>query len=164
MVSPARRREGKGIGERLSELAVFAAIIGAIIWAGRWYFVVHRNSPTVALMNYMGALKAGNVETQFSLLSSTTKKTFPDVDTYRKDYSLAQGLTGRMVDYQITKISESGDKAEADVVVPIRKPGQELYQAAATDFLDHYVLVKESGAWKVALEKSKIKSGEAAGR
>jgi hypothetical protein len=164
MVSPARRREGKGIGERISELAVFAAIIAAAVWAGRWYFVVHRNSPTVALMSYMGALKSGNVDTQYKMLATSSKKSFPDQETYAKDYPLAQGLTGRMVDFQITKITETGDKAEADVVVPIRKPGQELYQAAATDYQDHYVLVKETGGWKVVLEKSKIKSGEAAGR
>ena len=160
--SRPRRREGKGIGERIAELSVFAAAIVGLVLAGRWYFVVYRNSPTVALMNYMGALKAGNVQGQFKMVSSSTKKIFPDEDAYRDKYKMAQGLTGRMADYRIDKITETGDKAEADVTVPIRKQGQELYQAANTDFHDHYILVKESDGWKVALDKSDIKSSAGA--
>ncbi len=159
MVSPTRRREGKGLGERLAELSVFAAALVGIFLFGRWYFVIYRNSPTVALMDFMGALKAGNVEGQYKKVASDTKKNFfPDMDTYRDKFKMAQGLTGRMSDYRIDKITETGNKAEADVTVPIRKSGQELYQAANTDYHDHYVMTKESDGWKVVLDKSDIKS------
>lgn len=148
-----RVRESRGIGEHLSEIVVFIVIVAGIIWAGRWYFVVYKNSPTVALTNYIGAVKAGDVDIQYGMLSASTKKTYTDRDMYVEKWKMARGLHGRLVDYTITKIEEKGDKASADVSVAVRKPSQEIYQAASTTVTDHYVLVKEPEGWKIALDQ-----------
>lgn len=152
-VRPVRVREGRSLGERSSEIIVFIVIIAGLVWAARWYFVVYKNSPTVALMNYVGGVKAGDVDMQYSMLSASTKQTYKDKDTYSDKWRMAQGLQGRLVDYTITKIEQKGDTAEADVNVAIRKPSQEIYQAAASNVTDHYVLVKDSDGWRVALDK-----------
>jgi hypothetical protein len=153
MVRPVRVKEGRSMGERGSEIIVFLVIIAGLIWAARWYFVVYKNSPTVALMNYVGAVKSSDVDLQYSMLSSSTKKSFPDKATYIDRWKMARGLQGRLVDYTITKITEKGNKAEANVSVAIRKPSQEIYQAAATSVVDHYVLVKEGAGWRIALDQ-----------
>jgi hypothetical protein len=153
-VRPMRVREGRSLGERSSEIVVFIVIAAGLVWAARWYFVVYKNSPTVALMNYVGAVKAGDVDTQYAMLSASTKKSYPDKDKYQESWKLARGLHGRLVDYTISRIEESGDKANADVSIAVRKPGQEIYQAAATNVTDHYILVKDPEGWKVALDQS----------
>ena len=150
---PMRVREGRSLGERSSEIVVFIIIIAALVWGARWYFVVYRSSPTVALMNYVGAVKASDVNTQFKMLSASTKKFYPDVDSYTDKWKMARGLRGRLVDYTITKLDEKGDKATADVSVAIRKEGLEIYQAASTSVVDHYILVKDPDGWKVALDQ-----------
>src|SRR5688572_29166610 len=114
MVRPVRVREGRSLGERSSEIVVFIVIAVGLVWAARWYFVVYRNSPTVALMNYVGAVKAADVEKEYAMLSTPTKAVYPDVRTYRSQWNMAQGLRGRLVDYTITKIEEKGSTAEAD--------------------------------------------------
>ena len=153
MVRPARVREGRSLGERSSEIVVFLIIGAALVWAARWYFVVYKNSPTVALMNYVGALKSSDVDIQYKMLSTETKKAYPDVKSYRTNVKMARGLQGRLIDYTITKIEEKGNTAEADVKVAIRKPNQEVYQAASESVTDRYILVKESGGWRIALDK-----------
>src|SRR5689334_15370425 len=119
MVRPVRVKEGRSLGERGSEIIVFLLIIAGLAFGARWYFVVYKNSPTMALMNYVGALKASDVEMQYTMLSSDTKKVFPDKATYADKWKMARGLQGRLVDYTITKITETGNKAEADVSVAI---------------------------------------------
>ncbi len=153
MVRPTRVREGRSLGERSSEIIVFIVIAAGIVWAARWYFVVYKNSPTVALMNYVGAVKAGDVDTQYTMLSESTKKTYTDKDTYVDKWKMAQGLQGRLVDYTITKITEKDGVAEADVSVGIRKPSQEILQVSGSTVTDHYTLVKDPSGWRVALDK-----------
>ena len=63
-----------------------------------------------------------------------------------------------MIDYKIDKITESGDKAEADVTQTVSRSGQKVYEAASDNYKDHYVLARESGAWKLSIKASSIKS------
>lgn len=153
MVRPTRVREGTSFGERGSEIVVFIIIVIALIFAARWYFVIYRNSPTVALMSYIGAVKAGDVDTQYGLVSANTKKFYADKDTYVDKWKMARGLHGRMVDFTITKIEQSGDKANADVSVAVRKASQDILHVEGSNVLDHYVLVKETDGWKIALDE-----------
>jgi hypothetical protein len=146
-------REGLGLGERSSEIFVFIVVIAALVWAGRWYFVVYKNSPTAALMEYMQAVKASDVDAQYKMLSASTKKTYTDKSAYVDKWKIARGLQGRLIDYTIGKIEQKGEQADADVSVAIRKPGQEIYQAAAETVVDHYILVKDPAGWRVALDK-----------
>lgn len=152
-------REGRGIGEKLTELLVWAVIIAALVYGGRWYFVVYRNSPGVALKSYIGAMNAGNSEAQYAMLSSTTKQQINE-DAYSK-LPVAQGLSARVANYTIKNVVETGEKATANVTMQIRKTGQELYQAGSDSFDDNYLLRKETDGWKIVLEKCKITSASA---
>jgi len=158
VVSRSRQGAGRGLGERISELAVFAAIIVVLVMAGRWYFFVHLRSPGVALSRYISAVDTGNVQAQYELLSASTKQFFGSLKAYEKNWPIAHNLAARVSNYNVTKMTEKGDKATAEVTVYIRKTGQELYQTGTDTYEDRYELVKEADGWKIVLEKSDVKS------
>ena len=158
VVARARHREGRGIGEILAESFIYIVIAAILAFAGHRYFLVYLKSPTAALLKYLGASKSGDVNTQYALLTESAKSRFRSKDEYDDKFPLAHGLTGRVIDYKIDKITETGDKAEADVTISIRKGGQELYQASADTTSDHYVLKKDADGWKLALDASALKS------
>ena len=158
VVGRARRREGRGIGEFLAESFIYIVIAAVVAFAGYRYFFVYQRSPQAALLNYLGNAKAGKVDAQYALLTQNTKSQFKSKDDYDDKWPLAHGLSGRMIDYKVEKLTEMGDKAEADVTISIRKPGQELYQTGADNASDHYVLRKDAEGWKVDLVASNIKS------
>lgn len=162
VVSRARPRAGVGLGERISEIAVFVAILVVLVMAGRWYFFVHLRSPSTALGRYLGAINAGDVETQFNLLAASTKQQVGgSAKAYRKSWPLAQKLAARLSNITIKKVTERGNVATAEVSITIRKTGQALYQAGADTYQDRYVMTKEADGWKVVLEKSDVKSAAA---
>ena len=70
-----RYREGRGIGEMLSESFIFILMAVGLVAAGYWYFMVHRKSPEVALQSYLGAVNSGNPEAQYLYLADTSKRT-----------------------------------------------------------------------------------------
>ncbi len=161
-VRPVRRREGRGIGEILSEYFIYVVAFVGLVLLARWYFFVHLKTPNTALLSFLGAVKSGNVDKQYELISASTKRLWPTKRDYDRKCPIAHGLSGTLADYTITKMTDSGEKAEADVSLSIRKEGQELYQAGANQFKDHYILTKEGGAWKIALDASTMQSASAA--
>lgn len=161
MVRRPRYREGRGLGERFAEIAVFILIVVGIVLAVRWYLFDYLRAPGTALGNFVAAMKAGNVEGQYQLLATSTKNYFPSRREYADKWKLAQGVAGRLTTYTISNVVETGDKATADVTVSIRKAGQELIQIEAETFKDRYVLRRESDGWKVVLEASKLESQKA---
>ena len=161
-IRPIRRREGRGIGEIMSEYFIYVVAVIGLLFLARWYFFVYLKSPQTALLSFLGAVKSGNVDTQYDLISAGSKQSWPSQRDYDSKCPLAHGLSGRLAEYTITKLTDSGEKAEADVTLSIRKTGEELYQAGTDKFKDHYILQKESGAWKVALNASTVNSAQAA--
>lgn len=156
-------REGRGLGERLTEVIVWIAIIAGIIYGARWYFTVYLVSPRTILSKYLGYVKAGNPEAQYGYLANSTKGILPTQAAFEKEWKGARGFAGRISDYSITSITETGSDAKLTVSVGVTKPGQELYQAAADSFKDVYVMRKEASGWRVVLEKSTVRSLAAAG-
>jgi hypothetical protein len=165
MVSRSRKKEGTGIGERLAESAVFIAILAVAAFAARWYFFVYQKSPQVAIQSFFGAMNSGNVDGQYALLSADSKTNWKTKDDYDDKSPLAHGFSARITNNTITKLTEAGDKAEADVTINIRKnvgdqssalPGSSLTQSGTDSYNDHLVLVKESSGWKMALNQSKL--------
>lgn len=155
----ARRRgysDGPGLGERLSEVVVFILIACALVYAGRWYFMVYRQSPGVALNNYLHAVKAGNVESQYSMLAAKTVKYFPSQDKYESQFPASRELAGRLAKWEVLTTTTKGDTTEIKALVAVRKSGQELYQASAETFNDTYILRKENGQWRIALDASTV--------
>ncbi|MEP6757198.1 MAG: hypothetical protein ABJA67_16960 [Chthonomonadales bacterium] len=164
MVGSTRRRQSNGLGERFSEIIIFIAIGIGLLFAGRWYFVVYKHSPSVALVNYVAAIKSGDTEAQYGLLSIKTKKIYPDKDSYTSKWKVAEKLAGKMGDFNVSNMVENGDKAEADVSLGVRKDSTSLISVSADSFTDHYILRKENDGWKIALDEcyDKIKSRAAA--
>lgn len=163
----ARRRgysEGPGLGERLSEIVVFILIACALVYAGRWYFLVYRQSPGVALTNYLHAVKAGNVDTQYGMLSASTIKYFPTQDKYESQFPASRQLAGRLAKWEVLTTETKGDVTVIKALVAVRKSGQELYQASAETFNDTYILRKENGQWKLALDASTVHWTKSASR
>jgi hypothetical protein len=170
MSRTVRRRtikEGRSLGDYVSESLVYLVVIAGLVIAVRWYFVTYLRSPSPVLSQYLAAIKAGDVDTQYRLLSTATKsRWFPTQSIYADRFKAAQGLAGRISDFTITKLTEDpgGQKAVADVSLAIRDARQELYQASAKSYKDVYVLRKEPDGWRVALEESwdKMESSRAA--
>jgi hypothetical protein len=156
MVSRKPTKEGKGIGEVISESIVYIVVLGALLFAGRWYFFVYRTSPGFALQQFIGAINAGNYKGQYTLLSSDTKNSFGGAGSYSDKSQLAHGFSARIQNYSIDKVVESGDKAEADVTLNVRKTTDSLLATDAEKFNDHYVMRKEADGWKVSLKESKL--------
>lgn len=156
MVSRKPTKEGKGIGEVISESIVYIVVLAALAFAGRWYFFVYRASPGFALQQFLGAVNAGNYKGQYTLLSIDNKTTYPSAGSYSDKSPLAHGLSARIQNYSIDKVAESGDKADADVTLNVRKTTDSLLTTESEKFTDHYVLRKETDGWKVSLKDSKI--------
>lgn len=162
MVARRQIREGRSLGERLTELVVWIVIVGALIWGARWYFVVYRNSPKVALNAFLGHVKAGDAKAQYEMLSAQNKAFFGSVGRFETNWPASRDLAGRVASWQIKDAKEEGDKAIVDVIVHIRRPGQALYEAASDPYNDRWVLVREAEGWKIALDQSQLQSAGAA--
>jgi len=164
-VSRPQIREGRGLGERFTEILVVLVILAGLGWGAKWYFVDYRNSASFALQSYMGALKAGNAATQYELLADSTKKSlYRSLATYEDRYAPARNFQGRLVDYVLSQPTGSGDSRECDVKVAVRRPDQNLLQTSSDSYTDHYVLTHEAKGWRVVLEKSKIESAKSVSR
>lgn len=161
IVGRKRIREGRSLGERLTESIVYIVLIAGAIYGVRWYVTVYLQSPKVALGKYLGYLKSGDVKAQYDMLSSSSRGFFSSVAQYEDKWAPARGFAGRLAGWEIEPATEKGDRAEVKAVLKIRKPGQALYQAASDPYTDRYVLIKEKDGWKVALDQSDLNSLQA---
>lgn len=162
MVGRARVREGRSLGERFAEIVVYVLIIAGLVYGGRWYFVVYRNSPKVILAKYLRMVRAGDTKGQYALLSAQTKAYFGSESQYEQKWPAASDLAGRLAGWEITSAKEGPDRAEITAVVRVRPPNQELYQAESDPYEDRYVLVREADGWRIALDQCVLKSVAAA--
>jgi len=162
IVGRKRIREGRGIGERLTEIVVYIVLIAGAVYGVRWYFFDHLRSPKVALGRYLGLVKSADAKAQYEMLSASSKRFFPSSRTYAQKWGPARGFAGRLADWEIESVIEKNDRAEIKATLHVRKSGQELYQAASDPYTDHYVLTKEKDGWKIALDESDLKSAASA--
>lgn len=154
--SRPRYREGRGLGEILSESLIFILMAVGLVAAGYWYFMVYRKSPQVALQNYLGAVNSGNTEAQYTYLSETSKKLIGSKDHYSDKFPLAYGMAARITNYSFSNATLSVDSWTADVNMNVRKKTSDLLNTATDSYTDKYVLRKESDGWKIVFEKPKI--------
>jgi len=156
MAGAPRRREGTGLGERLSESFIFILIGIGLVAGGYWYFMVYKKSPQVALQNYLGAVNSGNPEAQYAYLAESSKSKFGSKDSYSDKWPFAFGLSARIATFSFKNAVLSGDKWTTDVDMSIRKKTAELLNTATDNYTDHYELHKESDGWKIVMEKCKL--------
>jgi hypothetical protein len=163
IVGPTRIKERVGTGVRGSELIVFILVVAGLAYAARYYFVVYRNSPSFALGEYLGAVKAGDVTKQYALIDSDDKRNFfPTAQDYEKSAPQARGYTMRITDVEQKEATIDPGKphiAHIDATVYLRQAatGQALYQTGMDNYHDKYVLRKDNdGHWKVWLGRSQM--------
>lgn len=162
IVGRRRIQEGRSLGERFTEIVVYVVLIAGAVYGVRWYFTDYLRSPKIALGRYLGHVKAGDVKAQYAMIAESSKRYFSSVSAYESKWEPARGLTGRLASWQVEPVAEKDDRAEVKAILNIRKSGQALYQAASDPYTDLYVLVKENGEWKVALDQSNLTSAAAA--
>jgi hypothetical protein len=164
MSARPRRREGRGLGETLSESFIFILMAVGLVAAGYWYFAIYKKSPQVALQNFLGYVNAGNPEGQYSYLADSSKKYFGSESAYKDKYPLAYGLSARLASYAFQNEQLSGDTWKTDVLMNVRKKTAEIMNTASDSYTDHYVLRKEPDGWKIVLEKSQIDRSHTEGK
>ena len=158
-VGRSRQREGVGSGMKVSETGIFIAVGIGLLLALRWYFVVYKNSPAVALGDYIGGIKAGNVERQYALLDASDKQLVPTEKDYEKMCPQARGYTERVTGMNFaTPVPDPKDPASVTIKATIflRGPaGKDLIDNGQTvEVTDNYALHKDAeGHWKVVLHK-----------
>lgn len=145
-----------------AEALIFGLIAIVLVMAGRWYFLIYRQSPGFILGQYIGAIKAGNIEKQYELLSEMDKRYFTLSD-YEKRVPAARGYTERIVGFNVgTPVPNSKDPKVANVqaTLTVRESadGQALYQSGSTqDATDTYTMRRDKdGAWKLWLMQSDL--------
>lgn len=160
VVGRTRVREGVGTGMKLSETAVFIAIGVTILLAARWYFVIYRNSPGVALGEFIGAINAGNVSRQYSLIDDADKQEWPSEKEYESKVQLARGYTERISNTSIApavKDEKHPDIVTIEATLNLRGVGGKdlLDNGDAKTAVDTYTLRKDKDDhWKIWLTKS----------
>lgn len=163
-----RIRENVGPQMKLSEAAVFVAIIAAILLAGRWYFFVYRTSPGVALGSFIGAMKAGSIEQQYALLDEEDKPFYPSQKEYDSKAPIAHGYTERISNVDLADAvpdPKNPDVVTIKATVTVRAgaqgtdPGSLTKVGDSQQATDTYTLRKDKdGNWKVDLSRSDLKN------
>ncbi len=160
VIGRTQTRAVYGSQMKISEAAIFIAIAIGIIVAARWYFVVYRHSPGVALGNYLGAIKAGEAKQQYDLIDDSDKQAVPTEKDYEK-LQMAEGYVERITNIDLAE--PVPDPKDPNVVtikatVSVRAPsqGKQLYDAGSNQTaVDTYTLHKgKDGEWKVVLSQS----------
>lgn len=156
--------EGAGTGMKLSETGIFIAMGVIAIFATYWYFAIYKHSPGVALNEYIGAIKSGNVEKQYAMLDAADKQALPTAKDYEDKCQQARGYTERVIGVTLDKpVPDAKDPdpqhpttVSINATISVRgMAGKNLTDngeiAQATD---KYVLHKDAeGNWKVMLSK-----------
>lgn len=162
MISKRLRYDKERPTMRPAEALIFGLIVIGLVMAGRWYFLIYRQSPGFILGQYFGAVKAGNVERQYDLLSEMDKHYFTLSD-YEKRVPQARGYTERIAGFNVgTPVPNPKDpqvaKVQATLSVRASADGQALYQNGVTqDATDTYMMRQDKdGAWKLWLMQSDL--------
>ncbi|HZT44171.1 MAG TPA: hypothetical protein VFA07_18545 [Chthonomonadaceae bacterium] len=157
-----RSREGTGMG--IAEWIVMIAI-GIGIYAAVRYYINYRHGPTYALSSFLGAVKAGNVESQYALIDDDDKRNhFPTLNDYEKTCPLARGYTERISSFTLSDPKIDPKKqtiAKIDATESVRvlagTQSKDLLNAESQSTTDHYTLHKDSkGDWKIWLGHSSL--------
>ncbi|HLV81797.1 MAG TPA: hypothetical protein VKT32_16030 [Chthonomonadaceae bacterium] len=157
-----RSKEGAGMG--IAEWIVIIAF-GVALYAGVRYYINYRHGPTYALSSFLGAIKAGSVENQYSLIDESDKQNYyPTLSDYDKNCPLAHGYTERIESFTLTdsKIDPKHTTiAKIDSTETVRalsgSQSKDLLNAESQTYTDHYTLHKDSkGDWKIWLSHSNL--------
>lgn len=164
MVRRTRQNDAGGMGIRLPELIVMIAAVAAIVAGIRYYFFVYRVSPGYMVTEYWGAIKAGNVERQYALVSEKDKtRYYPTQKTYETQAPQSRGYTARVADVICSQEEKDARdpgimRVKATISIRGSSSGKALYESDVTKYDDTYAMRKEGDQWKVWLGKSTMNS------
>ncbi len=151
-------------GIKFTEIIVIAMAIAGIVIGVRT-FLDYRQGPNFALMEFMGAVKAGNIENQYKLLDEKDKASyFPTLHDYHSASTLSHGYTERVENTSLgtAEKSSSPDKVTIPMTNIIRasSDGKQLYENGKTQSYNDRIVMRKnsSGSWRVVLSESVDKS------
>ena len=153
------QQEGAGSGMKLSETAIIIAGAIILLLALKWYFLDRKKAPDYALGEYIGGIKAGNIERQYALIDVGDKQLAPTQDDYEKKCPQARGYTERVTGWNFSPtVPDPKDPTYCSIQATIYLRGQAgkdlTDNGQAAEATDKYVLHKDAeGAWKVSLLK-----------
>jgi hypothetical protein len=156
---PQKERNGMRVGG--PEMIVFAMMAIGAFFGVRYYFNTYLKSPSYALGQFIGAVKAGSPERQFELMDEKAQKVFGSARAYAKE-PLARGYAARIENFTITAETPNPKNPDeitikADLVVRGGSKGKQLYQSSSQSVKDTYTLAKNAkGEWRVVIAKSKL--------
>lgn len=168
VMAPMRVREGVGTKMRLSEVAIFIAIVAVLLLAGRWYFFVYRTSPGVALDSFLSGMRAGNVAQQYALLDEQDKQFYSSQKDYDSKAPIAHGYTERISNIDMAPaVPDAKDPNTVTISATLTlragsqgsSPESLLKTGDSQQATDTYTLHKDKdGNWKVVLSRSDLKN------
>ena len=131
---PKKRRTGLIIG--------VIVLLLLVVGGGSVYFFVLRSTPEKTLQAYCDALKNGDAQGAYNLLS-TNAQSKTNVTDFTKAFQLIKSpLVGGIKSCSFTNVQESGSNATADVTVAVGNPNVPIKPSKA-------FLVNENGTWKI---------------
>src|SRR5579862_4598752 len=160
VIGRTRQRSVYGSQMKLSEMAIFIAAVIGIVLAARWYFMVYRHSPGVALGHFLGAIKAGEGQQQYELIDEMDKQAIPTEKDYQK-LPIAQGYVERITSVDLAEAvpdPKNPDMVTIKATLGVRgsSQGKQLYETGGGEAAtDTYTMHKDKdGEWKVLLSQS----------
>ena len=145
-------------GVKFSEMIVMAlAVVG--IFMGVRAYLDYRRGPTFALSEFMGAVKSGNPQNQYSLIDELDKKgRFPPL-IYEKN-TLCHGYTERIENSAFSPEIKGSDpdRVTIPMVTTIRagSSGKQLYETGQKETYSDKIVMRKNkdGHWRVVLSAS----------
>ena len=161
IMSKSRTTDEGSTRIKFSEIIVIALAIGVIGFGVRAY-LQRTHSASAALEAFVGAIKAGNVGNQYTLLDDQDKqKYYPKKYDYESNNTLAHGYTERVETSTLgpeEKDPKDPDKVAIALSTIIRgsAEGKQLYEITQKQtYSDRIVMRKRSdGTWRVVLSES----------
>ncbi len=160
IVTRSRPVKEGNTGMKFSEIVIIALVIGVIAFGAR-YYMEYRKSAPFALSEFMAAVKAGNAESQYKMISELDReKYFKTLSEYKR-LLFPHGYTERIANV-VLSAPESDPRDETVVSVKMTTQirdttvGKKLYENGSTgSFQDTVKMRKDAdGNWRVLLSKS----------
>lgn len=131
---PRKRRTGLIIG--------VIVLLLLVVGGGSVYFFVLRSTPEKTLQAYCDALKNGDAQSAYNLLSTNAQSKTSQADFTKAFQLIKSPLVGGIKSCTFTNVQESGSTATADVTLAVGNPNIPIKPSKA-------FLVNQNGTWKI---------------
>ena len=132
---PRKRRTGLIVGVIVLLLLVVGGAVGGFLY-------INRSTPEKTLQAYCDALKNGDAQGAYNLLSTNARSKTNQTDFTKAFQLIKSPLIGGIKSCTFTNVQQTGSNATADVTVAVGNPAVPVKPNKA-------FLVDENGTWKI---------------